>query len=122
MAVMKRIAADALLDLCAATLREEIAPHLGPQQRYAAAMIANALEIARREIATDAEAPLWALMDDLYEPGEGSPKQLARDIRTGDVSEAKNPGLAKRLLKALEADLAIVDPRFLAAKVGRAPA
>jgi hypothetical protein len=113
MAVIKRIAADTLLDLCAATLRDEIVPHLGPGQRYAAAMIAKALEIARREIAVDVEAPMWALLDELYEPGEGSPKQLARDIRTGDISELKNPGLASRLLKVIEAELAIVDPRML---------
>ena len=109
----KRISADTLLELAVESLRADVMPHTAPQAHYAAAMIANAIDIARREIAADIEAPMWALLDDLYEPGDGSPRQLARDIRSGEVSEAKNPGLAKRLLKVLEAELAITDPRRL---------
>ncbi len=109
---VKRISADTLLDLCAASLRDEIMPGLAADQRYAAAMIVNALEIARREIVNDVEAPIWTLMDEVYESGEGSPRQLARDIRSGEISEATNPGMAKRLLKVLEAELAIVSPKF----------
>lgn len=113
---VKRIGVDLLLELGLTTLRDELIPHLPPDKRYAAAMAANAIEIARREAATDIEAPLWTLLDDIYEPGEGSAAKLARDIRSGEVSEAKNPGLAARLLKLLEAELAIVNPRFLASQ------
>ncbi len=113
---VKRIGADVLLELGLATLREELIPLLPPEKRYAAAMATNAIEIAGRESGTDIEAPLWTLLDDIYEPGEGSPAKLSRDIRSGDVSEAKNPGLANRLLKLLEAELAITNPRFLASR------
>ena len=47
------------------------------------------------------------------EPGEGNVKQLAVDIRTGEVSEAKTPGLGQHLLALLEAELAVANPRFL---------
>lgn len=110
---VKRITADTLLDLAVAMLREELAPSLPADKRYAAAMVANAIEIARREIATDVEAPAWALLDELYEPGEGNPRQLSKDIRTGTVSEAANPGLGRSLLGILDAELAIKNPRFV---------
>ena len=38
----RRINADALIDLATEVLRAEVLPALGPQQRYAGAMIANA--------------------------------------------------------------------------------
>ena len=110
---VKRIAADALLELALATLRQELAPCLPADKRYAAAMVANALEIARREIATEADTPLWPLLDELYEPGEGSPQELAKDIRAGTVSETATPGLGAKLLRVLEAELAIANPRFV---------
>ena len=109
----KRISADTLLELALATLREEIRPSLPPDKRYAAAMVANALEISRRELAADTEAPLWSLLDEIYESGEGTPKQLATDIRSGTVSEVRTPGLGAKLLAVLEAELAITAPGFL---------
>lgn len=110
---VKRIGADTLLELALTTLREDLSPSLPPDKRYAAAMVANAIEIARREIGTDIEAPLWGLLDNIYEDGEGSAKRLAADIRTGTVSESKDLGLGKRLLAVLEAELAITNPRFM---------
>lgn len=112
----KRISADTLLELALTTLREDIGPSLPADKRYAAAMVANALEISRREMAADTETPLWALLDELYEPGEGNPKQLATDIRSGTVSETKTPGLGVKLLAILEAELAVRNPRFLEKK------
>lgn len=112
----KRISADTLLDLAAEALRLQLGPQLPKEARYTAAMISSAIEMARREFAADIEAPIWALLDELYEPGEGSPRQLAREIRSGEISEAKNPDLAKRLLKVLEAELALVEPQRLLAK------
>lgn len=109
---VKRIGAETLLELAIETLRSEIAPTLQGSRRYEMAMVLNALEIARRDIGADAEAPAWALLDDLYEPGEGSLAQLALDIRSGSVSEAKNPDLGKRLLTLLEAELALTNPGF----------
>ena len=113
---VKRISAEALLALAVTTLREEIAPHLPAEQRYAAAMVGKALEIASREIVTDAEAPLWRILDQVYDDGDGSAEQLARDIRLATVSERTRSGLGHELLALLEAELAIVNPRFLAAR------
>lgn len=109
----KRISADTLLELALATLRDEIEPYLPEDKRFALEMVANAIEISRRELAADTESPLWELLDELYEPGEGSPKQLTTDIRSGTVTEAKTPGLGAKLLKVLEAELTVRNPKFL---------
>ena len=111
---VKKIGAAALLELSLATLRDELLPLLPPDKRYAAAMVVNAIEIAKREIAaTDGEQPIWALLDEVYDDGEGSPATLATDIRSGIVDETTRPGLGKRLLAVLEAELAVTNPRFV---------
>ena len=111
----KRIGADTLIGLALATLRDEIAPALPPDKRYASAMLANALEIARRDIGNDADTPLWPLLDAIYdEETAGSPRKLAADIRAGTVSEETLPDLGGKLLAVLETELAINNPRFLA--------
>lgn len=109
----KRISAESLIDLAVATLRDEIAPHLPPDKRYTAAMAANALEIARREIVADGEGEQWKLLDQLYDDGEGSLKQLALDIRNGRISDRSHPDIAERLTRLLVAELQIRNPRFL---------
>lgn len=115
---VKRISSEALIELALAAVRVEIMPALPPDKRYTAAMVANALEIARREVTADAELPLWPLLDDLYEPGEGNAARLAADIRSGEVSETKTPGLGTKLKAVLEAELAISNPRFLGPRKG----
>ena len=110
----RRIDADALLDLATEMLRAEVLPALPPEQRYAGAMIANALEIARRALAEEVEAAEWALLDSLYEEGEGSTAQLARDIRAGTLPKGKERGLADALRTLLIAELRVRNPRFLA--------
>lgn len=110
---MRRIAPDSLLELALASLRDEIIPALPADKRYAAAMIANALEISRREIATDVDQPLWKLLDEYYDDGDGTPKKLAADIRSGIVSESTRPGVGQHLLAILESELAITNPKFL---------
>ena len=111
----KRISAETLLGLALATLRDEIAPALPADKRYAGAMLANALEIARRDIGNEADTPLWPLLDAIYdEETAGSPKKLAADIRAGTVSEETMPGLGGKLLAVLVTELAINNPRFLA--------
>ena len=113
---MKRISAETLIELAIATLRTELAPHLPADKRYAAAMVVNALEIARREIKADGEMGVWQLLDTLYDDGEGSPKQLAGDIRSGAVSETTTPGLGAKLAAIVTAELEIRNPRFLAGR------
>ncbi len=112
----RRIDADALLDLATEMLRADVLPALSAEQRYAGAMIANALEIARRGLAEEVEAAEWALLDDLYEEGEGSTRQLARDIRAGTLPEGKAAGLSDALRTLLIAELRVRNPRFLASR------
>ena len=109
----RRVDPDALLDLAIDTLRADVLPSLPPEQRYAGAMIANALEIARRGLPGEAEAAEWVLLDDLYDDGEGSLAQLARDIREGSLPQGKIGGLAQSLRTLLIAELRVTNPKFL---------
>jgi hypothetical protein len=115
---MKRISADSLIELALATLRTELMPNLPAEKRYEAAMVANALEIARREYKVESDTPLWPLLDELYDDGDGSPKQLAFDIRKGTFSEAENHGLGDKLLAMVRNELEVRNPRFLAGRKG----
>ena len=112
----RRIEAQTLVAQAILTLRSELVPALPAEQRYAAAMLVNALEIARREILSDGENPLWQLLDTLYDDGEGSPKQLATDIRSGTVSETVLPGLGEKLRAIVRSELAVRNPTFLASR------
>ena len=112
----RRVDPDALLDLAIDTLRADVLPALAPEQRYAGAMIANALEIARRGIPGEAEAAEWALLDDLYDDGEGSLAQLACDIRAGGLAKGKTTDLAQALRTLLIAELRVTNPKFLASR------
>lgn len=109
-------ASEDLIELAIETLRTELQPALPADKRYAAAMIANALEIARREIIAAEEAALLQLLDHFYEDGDGTMGQLAADIRKGDVDEKKHPDLRRRLRTHLIAELKVRNPRFLASR------
>ena len=112
----RRVDPDALLDLAIETLRADVLPALQPEQRYAGAMIANALEIARRGLPGEAEAAEWALLDDLYDDGEGS----LNDSRATFAPEAcrragrRRAGECARTL--LMAELRVTDPKCLASR------
>ena len=113
----KRIDAGALIGLSIDTLRADLAESLPPEKRYAAAMIANALDIARREIGDEArETATWALLDKAYEEGEGSLAALSRDIRAGEIDDDAVAGLRGLLRNLLVAELKIANPRFLASR------
>jgi hypothetical protein len=109
----KRIAADTLIELAIDTLRRELQPSVPADKRYTAAMVANALEIARREILTDAESAQWDLLDAIYDDGEGTLQQLAADIRSGKVSTDTHPDLPAKLRALVVAELTVRNPRFL---------
>jgi hypothetical protein len=110
---VRTIDARALIELAIITLRQELAPALPSDKRYAAAMVANALEIAHREVMADGDAARWELLDAVYDEGEGTLRQLASDIRDGSLGEAGLPDLGKRLMQLLEAELRITNPGFL---------
>lgn len=110
---VKRIAAETLIELAVETLRGEFAEGLPADKRYTIAMVAHALDVARREILADGEGAAWKLLDELYDDGEGTLAQLAADIRSGKISERSHPDLRARLIKVLIAELEVKNPRFL---------
>jgi hypothetical protein len=112
---VRRINAPSLIELSIETLRNEIQSQksLGPSQRYALAMVINALSTARAEIISEPEAAQWSLLDHIYDDGEGSMQQLAADIRSKTVSDATHPDLRKRLEALLVAELEVRNPAAL---------
>lgn len=112
----RTIGPEALLDLAAATLRDELLAALPADKRYVGAMLANAIDIARRGIADEAETARFELLDDIYDDGDGTLAQLARDIRSGSITAKGHTDLPARLEKMLIAELAVANPRFLAAR------
>lgn len=108
-----------LLDLAQATLRDEIQPHLGPDQRYAAAMVASALRMSARALAigpASAGAARQALSA-LY-PGEPSldlgdlERRLVAELRTGGLTAERERLVRRALLARTLARLAITNPDY----------
>lgn len=112
----RKLGADALLDLVAEMLRQDIAPVLPAEKRYAAAMMGNAIDIAQREITGDTETADFALLDAVYEDGDGTMQQLARDIRAGEVGHVETTKLHRLLEAQLIAELSVRNPRLLKAR------
>ncbi|MFY0615261.1 MAG: hypothetical protein JXQ99_27280 [Hyphomicrobiaceae bacterium] len=112
---MRRIHAPTLIELSIASLKSEIQTQksLNGEQRYALAMAINALSIARNEIIGEPDAAQWQLLDHIYDDGEGTMKQLARDIRTKAVNETTHPDLRQRLETLLVAELEVRNPAAL---------
>jgi Domain of unknown function (DUF6285) len=108
--------AEALLDLVEETFKTHIMPSLAPEQRYLVAMIGNALEISRREMAVEEEALAFELLDVFYDDGDGTMAQLAKDIRTGELTDETHDDLRKELRAHLVRELKVRNPRFLAAR------
>ncbi len=108
-----RLNAESLLDLVQETLRTEIMPSLPADKRYTVAMLANAIDIAQREVAVEADALHLALLDAFYEDGDGTLADMARQIRSGSISEEMYPDIRKRLRAYLVHELQVRNPRFL---------
>lgn len=109
-------ASEDLIGLAIETLKTELQPALPADKRYAAAMVLNALEIARREIMAAEDAVQLELLDAFYEDGDGTMQQLAADIRSGDISEKSHADLRRRLRAHLVAELKVRNPRFLVSR------
>lgn len=112
----RKLGAEALLDLVADAFKSEIAPSLPADKRYLAAMIGNALDVSRREIAQEEEALAFELLDHFFEDGDGTLVQLARDIRSRKVSDTTHPDLRARLKAHLANELKVRNPRFLTSR------
>ena len=100
--------AQALLDIALDTYAEEILPDLPSEQRYTGAMVANALGIAQRRMASP--DPGETLVNEL---GGDTLEGLALAIRKGTVSDTSHKNLAETLLAHVEQELEISNPRFL---------
>jgi hypothetical protein len=109
----RRLGSEALLDLVAEAFKGEIAPALPADKRYLAAMIGNALDIARREMAVEEEALAFQLLDHFFDDGDGTLQELSRAIRSGEVNDKTNPDLRARLKAHLANELKVRNPRFL---------
>lgn len=109
----RRISAETLIQAAIDTLASEVQPVVPRDQRYALAMITNALQIAKRDILTDGESRLWDLLDAVYPDGDGTAQKLAEDIRKGEVTDGAPPDLRAQLKAAVIDELRIRNPRFL---------
>ena len=105
--------AEALLTIALETYAQELVPELPPEKRYTGAMVASALGIAQRRLSNP--DPGDALLESL---DAQNLKALAKALRSGEMSDASRPGLADELLKYLEAELAITNPKFLERRKG----
>jgi len=118
-----------LLEIARAKLLEEILPRLANEQVYTARMIANAMAIAARELASDPaaagqetrrriallyrDAGLAALPPDL--DSEEMERRLAADIRAGRFDAAAQPLLAL-LQWQVRARLLLANPKLVQGK------
>jgi len=112
---VRRIHAPTLIELSIETLKSEFQTDkaLDGPQRYALAMVLNALGMARTEILSEPEAAQWALLDAVYDDGEGSMAELARDIRAKKITDSTHEGLRQRLENLLVAELEVRNPAAL---------
>ena len=104
--------ARALIELALASYRKDLMPSLPASKRYVAAMIANALEIALRDLDDLTTRSETELLDAVLPDGDMT--ALAAAIRSGAVSDATVPDLRSRLITHIEAELEVRNPRFLA--------
>jgi hypothetical protein len=105
----------ALLAIAIATLRKELLPALPADKRYTGAMVANALEIAARDVDAsldEARAELFGALDRRF--AHDTPL-IAQCIRSGDFPLDGQPLLAL-LKRDLEAELSVRNPRFLVSR------
>ena len=112
---------DATADLLAVartTLRELVMPALDGGGRYEAAMVANAMAIAIRELelGPGARAEEQALLAGFYQtPTATLPelrRRLCQDLRAGAVLENRPDQLRNLLHKVIHARLAISNPDY----------
>jgi hypothetical protein len=107
-----------LLNVAHATLRETVLPHVAAVARYEAAMVANALAIAAREVelgarAREAERDLLARFCGTPDaPLAELRARCCADLRAGGLDRAREPGLRRLLHEVVHARLAISNPAY----------
>jgi hypothetical protein len=107
-----------LLKVARTVLRETVTPRTAPDARYEAAMVANAMAIAVREIelGPKARSAEWALLARLYDDADALLPELrarfCRDLRAGRLGSEREPELRAVLLATVRARLAISNPTY----------
>ncbi len=121
--------ARGLLQIAASAFRADVLPHVAPEARYAALMVANALEIAERELKgldTAGHSMLGALAllygedaddalsgDDLRRRVEALQHRLCIEIAAGDFDHDGQEVLMDSLEAIVQARLGISNPKAL---------
>ena len=89
--------ADGLLEAARDVLLRELLPHLPEAKKFEARMVANAMAIARRDVAAD-PAPVLARLQELLDMLDAEPDallcRLAAEIRSGERDPGR-PGSAE---------------------------
>lgn len=107
-----------LLEVARATLREQVMPGLDADGRYTAAMVANALAIATRELDQGGRARVEEqvlLAEFLHQPAATLPElrcRLCRELRDGAALANRPDELRTLLRKVVHARLAISNPDY----------
>lgn len=107
-----------LLKVAALTLKAEVLPHVEADGRYPAAMVANAMAIAVRELerGPQARAEERALLARLLGTPDAGLKELrrslCRELREGDPDPARAAELRGVLARIVRARLAISNPAY----------
>ena len=105
--------------MASATLRDEIQPHLGAEQRYPAAMVANALRICARALAegdriADVQCQaLRTLHPDAPAADLGAlERRLAAELRAGHLPPEREQRIRDVLRIRALARLALTNPDY----------
>lgn len=107
-----------LLRVARTSLRDKLMPTLSSEQRYEAAMIANVIAIAVREVELGprtraAERELLAgFLDDAETDLTGLRRRLCAAIREGRIEESREAALRQLLHARTRALLAISNPGY----------
>lgn len=107
-----------LLEIARSTLRESVLPQVAADARYDAAMVANAMAIASRELelGPNVQAEERALLAELYGTPEASltelQRRLCRDLRQGTLEPSRAATLDQLLPRLVHARLAISNPGY----------
>ena len=106
-----------LVGVARGALRERLMPRLDGEERYEAAMIANALAIAAREVRLGAgvraeERDLLARFYDAAGDLDPLRRRLCRDLRAGAIAEERAVELRTLLERLVRARLAISNPDY----------
>jgi hypothetical protein len=116
--MLERPDADGLLETARDVLLRELLPHLPESRTFEARMVANAMAIARRDMAAD-EAPVLARLRGLLGMPDAEPdallRRLSAEIRAGgrDPGRPGSAAAAEALVAVTRLRCVVSNPRAL---------